>query len=229
MPYIIREIPGEHANFGWEFEGRDELGNLFVITSYRGKMDGFNADKLRDIMQEAETLLDLFAEVEEGSYSNYTGQCSYKAAMEEATGIKYTPQKCHALKEWAKFARPRRLPDIAKYLTITTGQHWTVTSATGYSQGDFAEVLCPSEEYKCPKRWGEIWIGAAKEFCIIETDGGGNEVDRTDGYIVADCEAFRDSEYKDLLCNWAAIEPSETRLEMVDGCRTYTEYTYRAV
>ena len=72
-------------------------------------------------------------------------------------------------------------------------------------------------------------MGAAKEFEVIDLDEDGNEVDNCGGYIVADSQAWRDEEYKRLVCEWAGIEESETQLEMIDGSHTYTKYTYRVV
>ena len=55
----------------------------------------------------------------------------------------------------------------------------------------------------------------------------GEEIDSCYGYIVADCEAFRDEEYKKLVSDWAGIKPEECTLEMIDGCSTHTTYNYR--
>ena len=70
-----------------------------------------------------------------------------------------------------------------------------------------------------------------KEFCVIDLDENGEEVDRCYGFIIADCEikswADSDATYKRLVCNWEGIKEEETRLEMIDGYHTYTKYDYR--
>lgn len=53
------------------------------------------------------------------------------------------------------------------------------------------------------------------------------EIDSCYGYIVADCEARDDEDYKKLVCEWACIDKAETRLEMIDGYHTYIKYDYR--
>ena len=74
---------------------------------------------------------------------------------------------------------------------------------------------------------GEIWLGAGKEFYTIELDENGEETDTCGGYIIADCQAWKDEDYKRLVREWAGIPEDETRLEMIDSYRTVTKYTYR--
>jgi len=47
------------------------------------------------------------------------------------------------------------------------------------------------------------------------------------GYIVADCQARRDEDYKKIVCEWAGIAEDETQLEMIDSYTTYTHANYR--
>ena len=146
-----------------------------------------------------------------------------------AVGITYNSRKCHALKELFKDFDANEPKDIATYLTITTGKTWATSSARGYCQGDYVDIVYCADRYKNGvKNYGEIWLGCAKEFEVIDLDENGEEVDACGGYIVADCEAWRDEDYKRRICEWARIAPEETQLEMIDGARTYTEYSYRA-
>lgn len=70
-------------------------------------------------------------------------------------------------------------------------------------------------------------MGCGKEFCVIDVDEDGNETDKCYGYIIADCQAWKDEDYKRLVCEWAGIDEEETRLEMIDGSTTQTIYSYR--
>lgn len=65
-------------------------------------------------------------------------------------------------------------------------------------------------------------MGCGKEFCVIDVDEGGNETDECYGYIIADCQARQDEDYKKLVCEWDGINEEETRLEMIDGSTTQT-------
>jgi hypothetical protein len=87
---------------------------VYIIPADRRRYSGFNLDEYREIEQEAQAVID---DYEEGY------------PIDEA------------LKEWAEYADPYSTSDIADYLTITTGEKWEVKAFTGYSQGDYCEVV----------------------------------------------------------------------------------------
>lgn len=231
--YIIREVEPEACDFSFYFDGDtfnensgDYCNTLFIVPSrnYRG----FNADEYKNVQQQAGNIIDAFQNVigRESDYAYWTYE-SYKEAM-EAFGIPYNPRKCHALKEWAKDADEGEPESIAAFLTITTGKKWDAIGVCGYSQGDYVElVYCPEQYPRGVEACGEIWLGCAKEFCTIELDDGGEEVDACYGYIIADSEANSDADYKRLVCKWACIDEDEATLEMIDGYTTRTIYSYR--
>lgn len=116
----------------------------------------------------------------------------------------------------------------AEYLTLKTGKEWATDSARGYCQGDYVKVVYCKEHYTGGvENYGEIWLGAGKEFNVVDLDEDGEEAHACGGYIIADSQAWKDEDYKRLVCEWAEIDEAETRLEMIDGQRTYTKYTYR--
>ena len=88
-------------------------------------------------------------------------------------------------------------------------------------------VYCPEHYKQGVKAYGEVWLGCAKEFGVIDLDENGEETDSCWGYIVADCEARDDADYKRLVCEWAGIKPEETTLEMIDGYSVQTVCKYR--
>ena len=90
-------------------------------------------------------------------------------------------------------------------------------------------MYCPEHYKEGVKQYGEIWLGAGKEFYTIERDENGNEVDTCGGYIIADCQAQTDEDYKRLVCEWAGIPYDETRLEMIDIYKTVNQYSYKAI
>ena len=225
--YIIREYSPDACELSWYFdddgltkEGNGEYcDNLFIVQRDRwGHVDGFNMKEYKSVMDCARSILDGFEDVRDPANSyNWTGYKSYKECMEDF-GIPYNSRKCHALKEWAKNADEDRPEDIAAFLTITTGKKWDVTGVYGYCQGDYVEIVyCPEYYRNGVQNYGEVWMGCAKEFCVIELGEDGEEIDRCGGYIVADCEAWRDEDYKRHVCEWAGIDESETVLEMFDG------------
>jgi hypothetical protein len=231
--YIIREVEPESCDFSFYFDNDgltsaagDYCYNLFII-SYDGwgRCSGFNMDEYKKVVDEAENLIDAFDRVGGGPYDFI----SFKEAMQYVGCIPYSPRMCHALKEWWKHEpNVREAESIADYLTIKTGKQWAVSSARGYCQGDYVElVYCKDFYADGVEKYGEVWLGAAKEFCVIDLDENGEEADSCYGYIVANCEAWQDEEYKKIVCEWACIPEAETQLEMIDGSHTYTKYDYR--
>lgn len=250
--YIVREVPAEQADLSFYFEddGLTEAGgdwnyNLFIVCNEGwGRISGFNIETYKNVQKEADGLLDAFDDVERpGSGYCWTSYGSYKEAMEDY-GIPYNPTKCHKLKEWAKAADTSKTESIAEYLTIKTGKEWGVVSARGYSQGDYCEVVYCKQYHSEPEAYGEIYLGAAKEFCVIEVENYKAPDDENDeatydegdavyGFIVADCQIknWRDSdaEYKRMVCDWYGCDEAEAALEMIDwgSVRTVTHYNYR--
>ena len=235
IKHIIREVAPETCDFSSYFDGDtftgtgdDYTNNLFIIQRYTYRIEGYNIDEYKRIKEQANDIINGFEDVRDPANSfNWTGYRSYKEAMEDI-GIPYTPRKCHELKKWAQTASADEPGDVARFLTITTGKRWTTSSARGYCQGDYVEmVYCPERYPEGVEEYGEIWLGAAKEFCIIDVNEDGTEGDTVYGYIVADCKAWRDAEYKAIICEWEGLDPEETRLEMIDSTTTRTIYSYR--
>ena len=246
IKHIIREVAPEWTDFSFEFDNDglteasgDWNNNLFIIRNDGyGRISGFNTETYKSIQEEAERIISDFEYVKEGCVDDNGKRLTYKAIMEEY-GIKYSSRKCHALKEWTETANVNETDDIAAFLTIKTGVEWETDRATGYCQGDYVEmVYCPQQYKDGVKRYGEIWLGAAKEFCVIEIEdyqapetedeeATYTEKESCYGFFVADCEAWKDEDYKRIVCEWEGIDPAETQLEMIESRTTTTIYTYR--
>ena len=212
----IRDYDGEHFNY-----------NLFVIYNEGyNRLSGFNIETYKQIKDDIENILNDFEYVGTLDYDGNT--ITYKSVMLDHD-IKYNPTKCHRLKEWSKNTYTIDTDCIAKYLTIITGEKWNTTSAHGYCQGDYVEIVyCESVfDRKTAIIYGEVWLGACKEFIVISLDDNGNEIDSIGGFFVADCQVMNDDDYKILVCEWDGLNPDETILEMIDGCNTQTIYSYR--
>lgn len=228
--YIVREVGPEACYFDFYFDDEglteasgDFCNTLFIVQDDGwGRISGFNIERYKEVKSKAEDLIEAFENI-----GDYYGYSSYKEAMEDL-GIPYNSRKCHTLKEWAKNADAEDTDDIAAFLTITTGKEWDTASAHGYSQGDYVEIVyCPEMYPNGVKHYGEVWLGAAKEFCVIWLDENGEESDSCYGYIIADCQASDDADYKRLVCELAGIPEAETQLEMIDDLCITTHYTYR--
>lgn len=236
MKHIIREVAPECCELSYYFDddgltekGGDYCYNLFIISNDGwNRFHGFNIDEYKRVMEQAEGVLNGFDDVEHpNGCFNWNVYTSYKSVMLDYS-IDYTPRRCHQLKEWAKTADCDKPESIAAFLTITTGKPWDVQGVHGYCQGDYVQIVYCTEHYDDVRPYGEVWLGCAKEFYTIDLDENGEEGTTCGGYIVADCQAWQDADYKRLVCEWACLDPEETRLEMIDDSHTYTKYTYRA-
>lgn len=232
---IIRELPCDGNDFSTYFDDDyvkgeiNENATLYIIYNEGyGRLYGFNIDKYKELVKTADELISDF------DYVREYGENSFKQVM-KWYDIAYTPRRCHELKEWSLRANTLNTEAIAEYLTITTGKTWEVGSARGYSQGDYVEILYCEAFYDAEdaEKYGEVYLGAAKEFCVIELDDNGEESWSCSGYIIADCEIKSwdkcDETYKRLVCDCAGIDERTTQLEMIDGYHTYTTASYRTV
>ena len=224
---IIREVTPEVDNYFYDdfITGKEnENTTLYIVYSDRYRIYGCNAEKYNNIVNIAENIADGFSEIG-GQYATYN---NYKECMEDYS-IAYSPKKCHDLKEWCKAVNHYDYDEMAAFLTITTGKEWSVEKVCGYCQGDVVYVIYCMDHYteKDARIYGEVYLGCCKEFCVIELDENGNETDETYGFIVSDCEAIHDKDYKKIVCDWAGIEEEETQLEMIDGYHTITTCSYR--
>ena len=231
--YIVREVEPFSADFSFYFDddwlteaGGDFCCNLFIVGGNR--ISSFNGNVYRDICDKANEMSEMFDDIANGGYYS-SFYASYKACMED-NGISYTSKKCHELKELLRDFDDNDTESVAEFLNISTNTtSWNVVSATGYCQGDYVEVVfCANfHSRQFAKQCGEVWLGAAKEFCVIDLDENGEEQDACYGYIVSDSEAIYDEDYKRLVCELACIPESETQLEMIDGYSTRTICSYR--
>lgn len=235
--YIIKQVPPEQAELMYYFDGDTFTENaggiqyaLFVLVAGRWSWSPVINDKLwNDITSEADELADAFADVGPHYWNRYR---SYKEAMQfEARDIKYSPTTCHRLKEWARgaeYSPSTSREAIAEYLTIKTGRPWSTASATGYCQGDYAEIVYCEDIYsqEDAEAAGEIALGAANEYSITFPSEDGSKPETVYGYIVADCQAWRPEDVKRLVCSWEGIDPAEAVLMTIEDSYTRTEYKY---
>lgn len=240
IKHIIREVAPEYCDFSFYFDGDcfssragDFCYNLFILGDRHHK--GLNSKEYEDVQDTMQGVIDGFEEVDTRGYYFQ----SYKNVMEHY-GIKYNSRRCHDLRELVKWADINDPEYVAKYLTIVTGKSWDVQGVCGYCQGDYVEVVYCKDHYADAdvKKCGEIWLGCGKEFCVIDVEDYAEpeeegaepeykEVSSCYGYIVADSEAWRDTDYKVIVCDWAGIDFDETRLELIGDSHTYTKYSYR--
>lgn len=249
--YIIKEVPAGQAEFSnyFDVDGLTEVGgdycyNLFIVAQSRNS-SGFNEKEYQNIQAEIEELLEGYTDiVNKSDYAQY----SSIGAMLLDHGLIDNIHNTKHIKAYTQFfadccEKPHspygNYPDnfiahstekTAEYLTLKTGKQWDTDSATGYSQSDYVKMVYCKEHYtEGVKHYGEIWLGAAKEFSITFLNGNGEEEDTVYGYIVADCQARKDEDYKKLICEWEGVDEEEAELQIIDGQSTVVSYSYRTV
>ena len=251
IKHIIREVPPEQSNFSLYFDddglteaGGDYCYNLFIVAQSRNSCE-FNEKEYQNIQGEIENLLEMYDDiVNKSGYAQYSSVGAMLFDLGLVSSIHNT-RRIKEIKEWLSACNDKpnspwrnyetqseAFPEetAAEYLTFKTGKQWCTCSATGYSQGDYVKmVYCPEHYGNGVEHYGEIWLGAGKEFYTIDLDENGEEIDTCGGYIIADCQVRNDEDYKRLVCEWAGISEDEAQLEMIDDQRTFTKYTYRNV
>jgi len=237
--YIIREVPPEQSDFSSYFDddglreaGGDYCYNLFIVAQSRN-CGGFNKEEYTSLQNEIENLLGMYVDiVNKSSYAQYSSVGAMLFELGLVNNLHNT-RRIKEITEWLKACNEKpnspwrnyetqaeACPEetTAEYLTFKTGKEWTTESATGYSQGDYVKMVYCPEHYKAGvKQYGEIWLGAGREFYTIELDEEGEEKNTVHGYIIADSQAQTDEEYKKLVCEWACIPEDEAQIEMIDS------------
>jgi hypothetical protein len=193
---IAKEVNPAHVDFSFYFDndGLKSIGGencaVYIVPADRRRNSGFNMDEYEEIEQQAQTVIDDY---------------------EDGYPIEET------LKEWAKHADANDTDSIAEYLTITTGEEWAVKSFTGYSQGDYCEVVYCINHYT-PEgitEVGKFWLGCGTEFSI----------DDCYGYYVIDELRWEEGEkLRQYLADCYGCKPEELEIYLYDGEHVVTDY-----
>lgn len=194
---IAKEVNPAHVDFSFYFDDDDGLKSVggencavYIIPADRRGYSGFNLDEYEEIEQQAQAVID-----------DYEDGC----LIDEA------------LKEWVEYADPYNTSDIADYLTITSGEEWNVRAFTGYSQGDYCEVVYCKAHYSEEHitEIGKFWLGCGTEFSI----------DDCYGYYVPDTIRWREGEtLRKYLADLYGCKPEELEIYLYDGEHMVTDY-----
>jgi hypothetical protein len=193
---VAKEVSPRLVDFSYYFDddGLKSAGGencaVYIVPPRRRRSSGFNMDEYREIELEALSVIDDY----EAGYP-----------IEET------------LEEWAEHADPNDTESIAEYLTLATGEAWAVKAFTGYSQGDYCEVVyCVSRH--TPERIteiGKLWLGCGTEFTI----------DGCYGYYVIDELRWEEGEkLRHYLADCYGCKPEELEIYLYDGEHMVTDY-----
>ena len=191
---IAKEVNPAHVDFSFYFDndGLKSVGgeNCAVYIPGTRWSRGFNNDEWISILKQAQAVID---DYEDGYPIDET------------------------LKEWVKHADTSDAESIAEFLTITTGEEWAVRSFTGYSQGDYCEVVYCVNRHT-PEHITEIgkfWLGCGTEFSI----------DGCRGYFVIDELRWEEGEkLRQYLADCYGCKPEELEIYLYDGEHIVTDY-----
>lgn len=246
--YIFREVPAASCDFSWYFDddglkeaGGDYCYTLFIIAQSR-RRNGFNMAEYKKALEEIIDLYDNYMDIvndhENKEYNSVLELLTANELIVDSDDKENRVRKFVQLFEdfydcsyspWDEgvyYAGTEQY--VATYLSLKTRKEWDVASATGYCQGDYVKLVYCKEHYsEGVKHYGEIWLGAAKEFELITLDENDDEYDHEHGFIVADCQVKTNSDYKTLLCDWGCVDVEETQVELISDWHYYTKYDYR--
>lgn len=193
---VAKEVNPAHVDFRHYFDDdglkgiSDENCAVYIVPANRRRNVGFNMEEYKNIEQQAQAVIDEY----KNGYS-----------VEEP------------LEEWAKHADTSDTSSIAEFLTITTGEEWAVKSFTGYSQGDYCEVVYCVSRYTSEhiNEIGEFWLGCGTEFCI----------DGCYGCYVPETIRWQEGEaLRKYLANCYGCKPDELEIYLYDGEHIVTDY-----
>jgi hypothetical protein len=189
---IAKEVNPSFVDFSYYFDndGLKSIGGENCAVYIITAHGGFNMDEYREIEQQAQGVINDY----EDGYP-----------IDEV------------LKEWVKHANTSDTESIAEYLTITTGEEWEVKAFTGYSQGDYCEVIYCINHYTPEriKEVGKFWLGCGTEFCI----------DDCYGYYVPDTIRWQEGEtLRKYLADCYGCKPEELEVYLYDGEHVVTDY-----
>ena len=211
---IARELAPENVDFSYYFDNDGFRGEYaFYIpatTGYRG----FNDKEYQEILRQAEHVLDVFEDYFSGYFENeedVLGECAVLFTSENLS------ERFSKLKEWAEDGWRLDIEDIAEFLRITTGKKWETVSFRGYSQGDFCEILYPTEHYskEAINEIGHMWLGCGTEFSI----------DGCYGYFVVDELRWEEGEkLRQYLADCYGCKPDELEIHLYRGDRRVPVY-----
>jgi len=208
---IAKELCPSNVDFGYYFDD-DGLKSVFIVPLDRRRYSGFNLGEYEEIERTADSLIETFKEVSRKNKYYPT----FKEVM-LSHNIEYTSHRCHLLKKWAEHANPYNTDDIAVFLTITTDKEWAVKSFTGYSKGDYCEVVYCKAHYT-PEHITEIgkfWLGCGTEFSI----------DGCRGYYVPDIIRWEEGEtLRKYLADCYGCKPDELEIYLYDGEHIVVDY-----
>jgi hypothetical protein len=193
---IAKEVNPAHVDFSYYFDddGLKSIGGencaVYIVSGDRRKYNGFNMEEYREIELHAQAVIEDY-------------EAGYPIDEE--------------LKEWAEYANPYYTSDIAEFLTITTGEEWEVKAFTGYSQGDYCEVVYCKAHYSEERitEIGKFWLGCGTEFCI----------DGCYGYFVPDTIRWQKGEtLRKYLADCYGCAPEELEIYLYAGEHMVTDY-----
>ncbi len=226
--YILRECADPDFGFYFDCDCYSEAAGgfqytIFCVTNDRGNYySGVNTEVFQSIHNECEEVLNDIDDIIDG-YGYYK---SVKECM-IYNHLLYSPAAAHTLKELSRSYND--IERLCGYLNIKTGYKWNSMEVHGYCQGDYVEVIYCIDVYKPDniKAIGEIYLGCGKEFCMIEIDENGNEIDACYGFIVADCEAWTEEGYIEWFCKNEGIDKSSVTLELIDRIEIIHKPVYK--
>ena len=193
---IAKEVNPARVDFSFYFDddGLKNVGGencaVYIIPADRRRHSGFNLDEYEEIEQQAQAVINDY---------------------EDGYPIEET------LTEWVEHADASNTDSIAEYLTITTGEKWEVKAFTGYSQGDYCEVMYCINHHTPEgiNEIGKFWLGCGTEFCI----------DDCRGYFVPDTIRWREGdELRQYLADCYGCKPEELEIYLYDGEHVVIDY-----
>lgn len=232
--YIMQELDPELANFSAYFDddgmtsANGEYYAVYINDGHAYSSGGFNMDEFRHFYDEFSDIIEAVGDMEIS-----LGEYESVNEIFESYDVKIPTDKYSALEELVYTCIEHNFiitnEDIADYLTIKTGKKWSVEGFTGYSQGNYCEVIYCEDSYSSESinEIGHMWLGCGSEFRCIDCDENGSPTDEEYyGYFVLDTIVWtEDIRLVEYLADQIGCEPNELEVQLFDGYIKTPKYT----
>jgi len=224
--YIMQELDPELTDFSAYFDDdgmKSEGGECCAVYINDGRVyssGGFNMDEFRHFYDELSDIIEAVGDMELG-FDEYESVNK----IFESYAVEIPTDKYSALEELVYTCIEYNFnitnEEVADYLTIKTGKKWSVEGFTGYSQGDYCEVVYCEDRYSSESinEIGHMWLGCGSEFRRIDCDENGNPTDEDCyGYFAPDYIVWtKDHRLVKYLADQIGCEPNELEVQLFDG------------
>jgi hypothetical protein len=218
MKLYAKQVPPEHQESPL-FHAGSWPENVFVFGNRHFNQ---HAERLEEIRQALENIAETFDDMQAGQAhtNNLHAVLWYHLPRDDGRGYSRTERlelvKLAAQYEWPG-SRNMENKILCRVLELITGQEWTAGTIRGYCQGDWQEIIYPSE-------YGREWLAAFEaEYFNTGSEWHIKESDEDPGYYQY-CTGWNNAMIRAEIAEVAGCEPCDVVLLKFTGWSRTASY-----